>query len=394
MTRPGTHLTAVLDDQTFYAGDPFPHYARLRGEAPVAWNEQMGYWALTRHAEVMAVSRDSETFCSGRGILTFEIGVEYPFPPTMMHTDAPAHTQFRKLAQPAFKPSVMDAMEAMVRERVDALCDRIDAGVPLDFTTEIAVPLPLQVIADFLGVPSGRMDDFFLWSEASIPGATDWSAEEIARLQTEFREFMLAFTLSRRGQTSEDLTTVLANSVVDGESLSDDQILTLQNQLLPAGNETTRNMISGGMWALAERPDEWARLVADRSLIPTAVEEWLRWTTPVIAFMRTATRDTEVGGISIAAGEPCHMIYASANRDEAEFGPSASQLDVGRTPNHHMAFGFGAHFCIGAALARFEGRALLEALLARFATVERAGEIVRTQSSIIAGVKSAPLVFG
>jgi cytochrome P450 len=394
MPKPGIELAAVMDDGAFYAGDPHAQYARLRAEAPIAWNDALGYWVASRHAEVMAVSRDSNLFCSGRGILTFEIGVDYPSPPTMMHTDPPDHTNFRKLVQPAFRPSLIAALAAPVRARARALVDTIEAGVPVDFTERVAVPLPLQVIADFLGVPDARADRFFEWSEASIPGATDWPPEKIAALQQEMREYLLELTLSRRGQDSPDLTTVLANSSVDGEALSDEAIVMFQNQLLVAGNETTRNMMSAGLWATAERPDQWQRLVDDPTLIGTAVEEWLRWSTPVIAFMRTATRDTELAGVPIAAGEPVLMLYASANRDEAEFGPTADRFDVGREPNHHVAFGFGAHFCIGAALARLEARVLIEELLARFRTVEPAGEIVRSASPIIAGVKSTPVVFG
>jgi cytochrome P450 len=165
------------------------------------------------------------------------------------------------------------------------------------------------------------------------------------------------------------------------------------NQLLVAGNETTRNTISGGLVELSQRPDQWARLREDPTLVPTAVEEILRWTTVVISFMRTATRDTEVGGQAVDAGDPVLMLYASANRDEAEFGPTADKFDVTRHPNHHLAFGFGAHFCIGAALARLEIRILLEELLGRFAAIEPAGEVNRSPSDIIAGVTSAPLVF-
>jgi cytochrome P450 len=164
-------------------------------------------------------------------------------------------------------------------------------------------------------------------------------------------------------------------------------------QLLVAGNETTRNMISGGLVALAERPVHWEQLRRDRSLVPGAVEEMLRWTTPVVSFMRTVTRDTEVGGQSVTAGDPVLMLYASANRDERQFGPTVDQFDIGREPNHHVAFGFGTHFCIGATLARIEARVLLEELLDRFETVELAGDVERSNSSVIAGVKRAPLVF-
>jgi cholest-4-en-3-one 26-monooxygenase len=387
-------LWAPLDDPAFYAADPFPHYARLRREAPVAWNAARGYWAVSRHADVVTVSRDPDTFCSERGILTMEIGVTYPFPPTMMHTDPPAHTRYRKLVQPGFAPSLVRALEPKIRARANELVTRLEAGVPVDFTAAVAIPFPLLIISELLGIADVDYERFYLWSEAAIPGASDLSFDEIVRLQEEQRSYFLALTLSRRGQSGDDLTTALANGVVDGDRLSDDEILMFQNQLLVAGNETTRNMLSGGMWALAERPAEWERLRADPPLVPRAVEEWLRWTTPVISFMRTATRDTTLGGAPIAAGDPVLMLYASANRDEGVFGPTAERLDVARDPNPHLAFGLGHHFCLGAALARLEGRALLDALLARFATVAPAGAIVRTGSPVIAGVRHTPLVFG
>ncbi|MGH9016951.1 MAG: cytochrome P450, partial [Acidimicrobiales bacterium] len=164
-------------------------------------------------------------------------------------------------------------------------------------------------------------------------------------------------------------------------------------QLLVAGNETTRNLISGGLVALAENPEQWRRLAADRDLLSTAVEEMLRWTTPVVSFMRTATRPTELSGVAIAAGEPVLMLYASANRDEAVFGPSAGLFDVGRHPNPHVAFGFGNHFCLGAALARLEARIVLDELLDRFGTIALAGAVERSGSSVIAGVRRAELCF-
>ncbi len=393
MTRPGTDLTAVLEDPTFYVGDPFPHYARLRREAPMAWHAEHGYWVASRHHEVMEVSRDPDLFCSAKGILYFEIGVDYGTPPTMMHTDPPEHTRYRKLVSPGFRPSIIKAYEPIVRERVTALLDRIAPGEPIDFTAAVAIPLALQVIADFLGIPPDKADRFFDWSEASSPGSNDWSEEYRKELRNEMQAYLLELSLSRRGQEGDDITTVLANTVIDGESLRDDEIVMFQNQLLVAGNETTRNTMSSGVWELACRPDQWARLRADHSLIPTAVEEFLRWGTAVIAFMRTATREVELGGVTVAAGEPVVMLYAAANRDEAVFGDTAGEFDVGRNPNPHVAFGFGHHFCIGAALARLEIRVLLEELASRFSTIRPAGEIVRTPSQIIAGVVSAPVAF-
>jgi cytochrome P450 len=385
-------LVEALDDEALYSGDPFPLYERLRREAPVAWNARTGYWAVSRHADVVAVSKDSERFCSGQGILTFEIGVEYPTPPTMMHTDPPEHTRYRRLVQPGFAPSVIRALEPAVRARAVGLVAALEPGGVVDFVPQVSVPFPLMIISELLGV-GDDWTRFFQWSEASIPGASDLSPEERALLMAEMQEYLLEMTRARRGDARDDLVSVLANIEIDGENLTDPELVMFLNQLLVAGNETTRNMISGGMWAFAQYPEQWQRLVDDRALIPSAVEEWLRWTTSVIAFMRTATVATEVGGTAIAAGDPLLLLYASANRDEAEFGPTADQFDIGRTPNHHVAFGFGAHFCIGAALARLEGRALLDALLDRFTSVTPAGEIERTPSSIIAGVRSAPLRF-
>jgi cytochrome P450 len=388
-------LTESLDEDAFYAGDPFPRYRQLRTEAPVAWNGKLGYWVLSKHADVMTVSKDPATFCSGRGILTFEIGVDYPSPPTMMHTDPPDHTRYRKLVQPGFAPSRMRTLEQRVRERARELVARIDPGTPLDFVPEVAVPFPLFIIAELLGIPEADWERFYMWSEAGIPGEKDWPPEENARLMAEMDEYLLAATRAKRGAPDAgiDIVSALANVEVDGESLTDEELCMFLGQLLIAGNETTRNTVSGGIYALAENPAQWARLVADRSLVDSTVEEMLRWTTPVIAFMRTATVPTEISGQSIDAGDPVLMLYASANRDEDEFGPTADTFDIGRNPNHHVAFGFGTHFCLGAALARIEVRALLDALLDRFTTIEPAGPAERTRSAIIAGIKHAPVAF-
>lgn len=387
---PGTHepLTDTMVEPGFNGRNPFPHYARMRAEAPVAWNATQGFWALSRFAEVHEVSTDPERFCSGKGILTMEIGIEYDSPPTMMHTDPPDHTAYRKLVQPGFTPSRMKALVPVARDRLVDLFDRVRDGEPVDFVDAVSVPFPLRIIGDLLGLPDEDWEDFFYWSEA-MTGALDLTPEERTRIQVDMRAYFFEVIGRKRAEPQEDLISALA-----AEDLSDDELFMFLNQLLVAGNETTRNTISGGLWALAERPDQWQRLVEDRTLVPSAVEEILRWTTAVIAFMRTATRDTTLGGIEIAANDPVLMLYASANRDEAQFGPTADQFDVGRTPNHHLAFGFGAHFCIGAALARLEVALVLEELLDRFRTLEPAGEVAYSPSDIIAGVTSAPLRFG
>jgi cytochrome P450 len=386
-------LTDPLVDDEFYAGDAFPQYARLRNEAPVAWNATNGFWAVSRWDDVMAVSTDPETFCSGRGILVMEIGASYDSPPTMMHTDPPEHTVYRKLVQPGFSPGRMRALEGDARRRAKLLIDEIEPGRPVDFVENVAVPFPLYIISALLGMPDEDWRRFYEWSEAVIPGATDWSEDKRAALQADMHESLLAATVDRRVDPRDDLISVLAEVEIEDRKLSDAELAMFLVQLLVAGNETTRNLVSGGLVALAERPAEWERLRRDRALVPTAVEEMLRWTTPVVSFMRTATRDTELGGQAIGEGEPVLMLYASANRDERQFGSTAERFDIGRDPNHHVAFGFGTHFCIGAALARIEARVLLEELLDRFETVELAGEVERSNSSVIAGVKRAPLVM-
>ncbi|MEZ5183003.1 MAG: cytochrome P450 [Acidimicrobiales bacterium] len=395
MARPtAPELTAPLVDEAFYAGDPFPTYARLRAEAPVVWHQPddgPGWWVVSTLPEVLEVSRDPARFCSGKGILTFEIGVEYPSPPTMMHTDPPDHTRYRKLVQPGFTPSKIRALEEPVRAIARAAIDQLPTDEVVDLVPALAEPVPVHVIADLLGVED--RDRFVLWSDATIPGASELSFDECQALMAEMQAFLMEAGRSRRGGTGDDLITTLANVEVDGEALTDDELLMFFNQLLVAGNETTRNMISGGLWALATSPGEWDRLVADPSLIPSCVEEWLRWTTPVVAFLRTALVDTELRGVPIAAGDPILLLYAAANRDEAAFGADSDAFRIDRDPNPQVAFGFGPHFCIGAALARLEGRIVLEELLARWRGLEPAGEVKRTGSAIIAGLKRAPVVL-
>jgi cytochrome P450 len=392
--RPTSPLTALLSDDAFFAGDPFPTYGRLREEAPLAWDADGGWWAVSTHPEVLAVSRDPATFCSAKGIMTFEIGVDYPSPPTMMHTDPPEHMRYRKLVQPGFAPALMRAIEGSVRARALEVVEQLQSGEVVDIVPALAA-FPVMVIADLLGVPAADGERFVSWSDAAIPDATELSLDERMALLTEMNDYLLgAAKLAREGSGDRsDLISVLADVEMDGEVLSDEELVMFLNQLLVAGNETSRSMISGGLWALATQPEQWDRLVADPTLGGSTVEEWLRWTTPVVAFMRTATRDTQLRGTPIGAGDPLLMLYASANRDEAVFGPTADRFDIGRSPNPHVAFGFGPHFCIGAALARMEGRVLIEELLARFTKLDPVGEAEHSPSAIISGLRRAEVVF-
>jgi cytochrome P450 len=399
----------LTDPSLYSGGDPFELYAELRRTAPVCRVEREGggFWAVTTHPEVSAIGADPVGFCSSRGILIDEIGTSYDAPPTMMHTDPPQHTRYRRLVQPGFKPSMVRLMEAGVTAKARALIDPIQAGVAIDVVRELSVPFPLQVICELLGVDGSQWPRFFEWSEAVIPGESERSEEERGLLQIEMWEYLIGVAEARRLTPADDLVSVLASvgggrggASGDGgggggsEQLSEAELAMFLIQLLVAGNETTRNLISGGLVALSERPDQWAALRADRSLIPGAVEELLRWTTPVISFMRTATAPTAIRGQAIAEGDPVLLVYASANRDETVFGDDADQIRIERHPNPHVSFGFGPHFCLGAALARLEARVVLDQLLERFESLEPAGPVERTASPVIAGVRHAPLVFG
>jgi cytochrome P450 len=296
--------------------------------------------------------------------------------------------------QPAFAPSVMRALDAAVTARARRAVAALPAGEPVDVVADLAVAFPLQVISDLLGIPEDDWPRFYEWSEAAIPGATDWPPERVAELMGEMVTYLLSTAAARRADPHDDVISLLATLEVDGETLSDTELAMFLVQLLVAGNETTRNALSGGLVALSERPDQWARLRATPALVATAVEEVLRWTTPVVYFMRTTTREVTVRDETLPAGTPVVLHYLAANRDEHEFGPTAGEFDVGRDPNHHVAFGSGPHFCLGAVLARIELRAMLEALAARFASVAPAGPVERSMSLVIAGVRRAPLVLG
>jgi len=395
----GVDATGLLDASLYAEGDPFALYAELRRAAPVCWVDRAGggFWAVATHPEVSHIGADPVGFCSSRGILTDEIGTMYDDPPTMMHTDPPRHTRYRRLVQPGFKPTLVRLMEAGVTAKARALIETIETGEAVDIVPTLSIPFPLLVICELLGVDGSQWPKFFDWSEAVIPGESERTESERAELQAEMWGYLVGVAEERRAEPAEDLVSVLATVGVeegsDGDRLSEPELAMFLIQLLVAGNETTRNLISAGLAALAEHPDQWAALRAEPGLIPNAVEELLRWTTPVISFMRTATADTTVRGQAIAAGDPVLLLYASANRDEEVFGPDADQLRVDRHPNPHVSFGFGPHFCLGAALARLEGRVVLSELVERFASVTPAGPVERTPSPVIAGVRRAPLVF-
>jgi cytochrome P450 len=348
---------------------------------------------VTSHAEVSEISVSPDRFRSGAGIWVDEIGHSYDAPPTMMHTDPPAHTRYRRLVQPSFKPTAVRPLADIIRPMATALLDKLIPGEIVDVVPSLSIPYPLQVICSLLGTDPARWPTFFEWSEAAIPGEGAMSDEERSARQLAMWQYLITLAAEKRRSPSDDVISQLAAAQIEGEELTEVELAMFLIQLLVAGNETTRNLISGGLVALAEHPDQLALLVDDPARIPTAVEELLRWTAPVISFMRTATVEAELRGRRIDAGDPVLMIYAAANRDPAVFGETAGTLDVTRDPNPHLSLGFGTHFCLGAPLARLEAAIVLEELLARFTSIELAGPVQRSPSSIIAGVTSAPLRF-
>lgn len=387
-------LTEAVLTEGFFAGhlpgtiggDPWEHLARLRAIGPLAWNGTGGYWVVSHHREVQQASTDPTRFCSRQGILTFEIGHTYPSPPTMMHTDPPDHTRYRGLVAPAFRPSAMRALQPRLEAHVRRLLDSIPNDQAVDIVHHLTMPFPLLVICELLGVPAQEWEKFYLWSEISIPGATDHTAEERLVIQAEMVGYLLAAVAAKKADAGDDVFSLLAAA-----GLTDFEIAMFAVQLLTAGNETVRNTMSSGLVALANDPEQWQRLRNDRSLVPLAAEEMLRWSSSVIYFMRTAVHDTELGGTLLSAGDHVALVYASANRDEAVFGPTAGQFDIGRSPNPHLAFGFGTHYCIGAALAREEISVVLNEMLDRYSVLRPAGPVERTKSAIIAGIHRADL---
>lgn len=372
--------------------DMFEIYARLRAEAPLVWDEAASVWIASTHADVWSVSVDNKTFRSGGGILPLEIGIEYPSPPTMMHTDAPLHNEYRSILSPAFRPSRMRALSQQLDALADEMVGRLPLGESVDIVSSLCVPYPLYVIAALLGVPQSDWEQFFFWSEAGIPDATDMTIEERQQAMADMQAYLLGVAHERRLNPQQDLISDLATATLQGNPLSDSELLMFLDQLLIAGNETTRNLLSGSIVAMGQAPDQLAALITDRSLMPTAVEEFLRWTSPVIGFMRTAAVDTKLGSQTIAAGEPVHMLYASANRDEFVFGPDADRLRIDRNPNPHLSFGFGAHYCIGAALGRLEATSVWNALLRRASNIS-VDDVDVSPSTIIAGYRRADVVL-
>jgi cholest-4-en-3-one 26-monooxygenase len=391
----------LLSPDTYVPGVPHETFKLLRKNVPVSWQKDPqgpGFWALVKYRDIVTVSRDPKTFSSARRtalVTEFDADALAETQLILINTDPPRHTKLRGLVNKGFTPRMVARLEPHIREISANIIDTIAPKGQCDFVTDMAAELPLQVIAEMMGVPLADRQALFNWSNRLI-GQDDpeyaTAPDEALRANIEVYMYANQLAVERRKQAGDDLVSVLLNAEVDGEKLTEMEFDVFFVLLMVAGNETTRNLIAGGMLSLIQHPDQWARLRRDPSLIYTAVDEMLRWVSPVMSFRRTATRDTEIRGQKIREGDKVVMFYGAANRDEEIF-PDADRFDVGRTPNDHLAFGIGEHFCLGASLARLEIRVMFEELLRRLPDIELAGPVARLRSNFINGIKHMPVAF-
>jgi cytochrome P450 len=362
----------------------------------VYWCEGAGYWAITRYDDGVRIHRDPETFCSGQG-MTMRGGEleDVKDVDTLITIDPPRHTRQRQLVSRAFTPRAVANLEPRIRTIVDELLDRVRPGDTIDFVDAVAAPLPIIVIAELLGVPIEDRDRFIAWTNTSVGRADPEYAQDeaMAALGGQY-EYFVDIVEQRRRQPKDDLISRLVAVQADVDDFSADDLLNLCFLLLAAGNETTRNLISGGLLALIEYPGEKEKLLSGEGSIESAIEEMLRWWNPVIHMARTLTRDVTIRDRQVRAGDQVVMFYGSLNRDEDVFGADADSFRVDRDPNPHVAFGFGQHFCLGANLARLEARVMLEQLLERFPNPALGGEVQRLRSTMIHGIKHMPVRMG
>lgn len=388
----------LSDPDLFQSGDPLGAFKLLQREAPVYLNvgKHGRFWALTKYADVVHVSKNADVFVSGQGTI---IGLEPEG--SMLSMDNPRHKKLRSLVEKGFTARMVRDLEPHTREVTGMIFDEIADASEVDFVDAISAELPLRVICEMLGTP--REDARYLKDLGDVMvgnadpdyNPTSSGAEDGAgAAQMEMFNYFKSLAEERKQNPGDDLVSVLLQADLDGEKFDELDFLIFCMLLVIAGNETTRNLITGGMTLLFDNPDEMKRLQDDPALMPTAVEEMLRLTTSVMHFERTATRDTELRGQPIAEGEKVCMWYVAANRD-AEVFTDADRFDVGRAPNPHLAFGGGGpHFCLGASLARQEIRALFEELLLRYPDIEQTGPAERLRSNFIRGIKSLPVKLG
>ncbi|MBI5289609.1 MAG: cytochrome P450 [Chloroflexi bacterium] len=374
-----------------FKDDPYAVYTRLRAEAPV-FHTGLNLWVVSRYDDVSHVLKNPQVFSSagmggspnldGRGTRT------------IINTDPPDHTYLRNLVNRAFTPRMVAEMEPRIREITRGLIDRVAASGRMDLVADLAVPLPVTIIAEILGVEPDRRDDFKRWSTAVISAtAADPSAREaLSGDLLAFRQYFEEAVERRRRAPRDDLISALVRAEEADGRLTTEEIVAFAMLLLIAGNETTTNLIGNAMKALCDHPEQMERLREDPARIPNMVEEALRWDSPVQFLFRTTTQDTEVAGTAIPAGNTVIPIYASGNRDDAKF-PDAARFDIERNTQGHLAFGMGVHFCLGAPLARLEAKVAFEELLRRFDGITLEPRAKRLDSLFLRGMERLPLAF-
>jgi cytochrome P450 len=402
----------VLADPTAYADEPRLHAALsyLRAEAPVAKVDNPPYrpfWAITKHADIMEIERNNNLWISeprpllataetddfNRAQLEAGMGLR-----TLIHMDDPHHRVVRAIGADWFRPKAMRDLKVRVDELAKSYVDGLaSAGNECDFVTEVAVNYPLYVILSLLGMPESDFPRMHKLTQEMFGGDDEelrrgTTPAEMLAVLMDFFAYFTALTQSRREHPTDDLASAIANARVDGEYLSDVDTMSYYIIVASAGHDTTKDAISGGLLALIENPDQRERLRNNLDLMPLAVEEMIRWTTPVKEFMRTASQDTEVRGVPIKAGESVYLAYVSGNRDEEVFD-DPFRFDVGRNPNKHLAFGYGVHFCLGAALARMEINSLYTELLPRLDSIELAGPAELSATVFVGGLKHLPIRY-
>jgi len=396
-------MTAAFAPDTvdFYQGDPHAAFRRLRAEDPVHWYAGGPFWCLTRHREIAEVSRLPRTFSSAHGTQIFEVRsrlagqtLVMEQAPSIIRMDPPDHNRHRKLAIGSFTPRAVCSLEPLVRKLARESIETIRPGEPFDFVQQIALPLPMYVIAAMLGVPRSDYADFRRWSDAMIEAGSKGPTGDSLQALTELFVYMNEKAADCRRTPREDVLTKLAHAEIDGRRLTEAELASFSMTLLVAGNETTRNLIASGMHALLENREQWEKLCANPALLPNAVEEMLRYVTPIQNFVRRVLHDTEVAGKKLEAGQYLGLFYGSANRDESVFGDDADRFDITRpSARRHLAFGFGEHLCLGASLARLEARVMFEELIARGPGWSLAGPVPKLPSILVNGVSEMPTVF-
>jgi len=385
-----------LMDGRFYASaiaERHAAYAWMRNHEPVYRDEANGLWGIASYDALYAAERDPSRFSSAGGIRP-----DTPALPMMIDMDDPAHNKRRKLVSRGFTPRRVSALEPRIRQTCNEILDAVCEGGGCDFVRDIASPLPMIVIGDLLGVRPEDRDQLLHWSDTMVSAQGGNATMEMfmaaAQASEEYKAYAADVIARRRIEPTDDLMSVLTHAEVDGDRLDDEELNFESLLILIGGDETTRHVLSGGMHELLLNPDQLALLRDDPSRVPVAVEEMLRWVSPIKNMCRTVVADISWYGAELSAGEKVMLLYESANFDETHFG-DPERFDITRTPNDHLAFGTGTHFCLGASLARLELRVMLEQLLERMPDITLAtdGSLPSRPATFISGLLSMPVQF-